>query len=271
MQRAKLKFMNLFTTICVTRLRRDSGKERHYQASYSPPAGYALVQHSRAKRITRSLKENAAPPVASRLGPGTVGLWPEMERKKADCRARWKTFKPWLLARGKQKRPGWRFPAAARSPARPRSPGRAAGRGPRGRPGEEHWGSARSRGAPRSPHAPPWPSALSGHPAVAKETSTCEPELGRASLSPASRHTATPGLEQESRAFYASGTEGTRGTLLLEAGEHQTSCNCPPSSLEIQMMGSRLYPLLRAPQPCRIFPWRVPRPENQMQLSLLTT
>lgn len=59
MQRAKLKFMNLFTTICVTRLRRDSGKERHYQASYSPPAGYALFQHSRAKRITRSLKESA--------------------------------------------------------------------------------------------------------------------------------------------------------------------------------------------------------------------
>lgn len=74
MQRAKLKFMNLFTTICVTRLRRDSGKERHYQASYSPPAGYALFQHSRAKRITRSLKENAAPPFGSRLVPGTMGV-----------------------------------------------------------------------------------------------------------------------------------------------------------------------------------------------------
>lgn len=130
MQRAKLKFMNLFTTICVTRLRRDSGKERHYQASYSPPAGYALFQHSRAKRITRSLKENAAPPFGSRLVPGTMGVWPEMERKKADCRSRWKTFKPRLLARGKQKRPGWRIPAAAH-------PRRRWGRGdlpPRGDP-----------------------------------------------------------------------------------------------------------------------------------------
>lgn len=103
MQRAELKFMNLFTTICVTRLRRDSGKERHYQASYSPPAGYALFQHSRAKRITRSLKENAAPPLGSRRVPGTMGLWPGMERKKADCRSRWKTSKPWLLALGQQK------------------------------------------------------------------------------------------------------------------------------------------------------------------------
>lgn len=72
MQRAKLKFMNLFTTICVTRLRRDSGKERHYQASYSRPAAYALFQHSRAKRITGSPKGNAAPPMGSRRGPGTV-------------------------------------------------------------------------------------------------------------------------------------------------------------------------------------------------------
>lgn len=72
MQRAKLKFMNLFTTICVTRLRRDSGKERHYQASYSRPAAYALFQHSRAKRITRSPKGNAAPPMGSRRGPRTV-------------------------------------------------------------------------------------------------------------------------------------------------------------------------------------------------------
>lgn len=125
--------MNLFTTICVTRLRRDSGKERHYQASYSPPAGYALFQHSRAKRITRSPKENAASPFGSRLVPGTMGVWPEMERKKADCRSRWKTFKPRLLARRKQKRPGRRIPAAARAPAHPRSPGRAAaGRSPRG-------------------------------------------------------------------------------------------------------------------------------------------
>lgn len=127
MQRAKLKFMNLFTTICVTRLRRDSGKERHYQASYSPPAGYALFQHSRAKRITRSLKENAAPPFGSRLVPGTMGVWPGMERKKADCRSRWKTFKPRLLARGKQKRLGRRIAAAARAPTHPGSPGRAGG------------------------------------------------------------------------------------------------------------------------------------------------
>ena len=125
MQRAKLKFMNLLTTICVTRLRRDSGKERHYQASYSPPAGYALFQHSRAKRITRSLKENAAPPFGSRLVPGTMGVWPGMERKKADCRSRWKTFKPRILARGKQKRLGWRIAAAAPAPTHPRSPGRA--------------------------------------------------------------------------------------------------------------------------------------------------
>lgn len=128
MQRAKLKFMNLFTTICVTRLRRDSGKERHYRASYSPPAGYALFQHSRAKRITRRPKEDAAPPFGSRLVPGTMGVWPGMERKKADCRSRWKTFKPRLSARGKQKRPGWRIPAAAPAPAHPRSPGRAGGR-----------------------------------------------------------------------------------------------------------------------------------------------
>ena len=74
MQRAELKFMNLFTTICVTRLRRDSGKERHYQASYSPPAGSALFQHSRAKRITRSPKENAATPLGSELVPGTRGF-----------------------------------------------------------------------------------------------------------------------------------------------------------------------------------------------------
>lgn len=170
MQRAKLKFMNLFTTICVTRLRRDSGKERHYQASYSPPAGYALFQHSRAKRITRSPEENAAPPFASRLGPGTVGLWPAIERKKADCRARWKTFKPRLLARGRQKRPGWRFPAAAaaRSPARPRSPGAGGGRGAEG--------AGRGAGG-RSRLPPPWPAALSGKPPVAKETSTCELEL----------------------------------------------------------------------------------------------
>lgn len=141
MHRAKLKFMNLFTTICVTRLRRDSGKERHYQASYSPPAGYALFQHSRAKRITRSLKENAAPPFGSRLVPGTMGVWPEMERKKADCRSRWKTFKPWLLARGRQKRPGWRFPAASRVPARPRSPG-PAGRQRAGAEGDRGAGSS---------------------------------------------------------------------------------------------------------------------------------
>lgn len=164
MQRAKLKFMNLFTTICVTRLRRDSGKERHYQASYSPPAGYALFQHSRAKRITRSLKENAAPPFASRLGPGTVGLWPEMERKKADCRARWKTFKPWLLARGKQKRPGWRFPAAARSvPGASPEPRAGGGQGPRGGAPGRSTGSRRGAGALPAPHPPPppWPAALS--------------------------------------------------------------------------------------------------------------
>lgn len=141
MHRAKLKFMNLFTTICVTRLRRDSGKERHYQASYSPPAGYALFQHSRAKRITRSLKENAAPPFGSRLVPGTMGVWPEMERKKADCRSRWKTFKPWLLARGRQKRPGWRFPAASRVPPHPRSPG-PAGRQRAGAEGDRGAGSS---------------------------------------------------------------------------------------------------------------------------------
>lgn len=159
MQRAKLKFMNLFTTICVTRLRRDSGKERHYQASYSPPAGYALFQHSRAKRITRSLKENAAPPFGSRLLVGTVGVWPEMERKKADCRSRWKTFKPRLLARGKQKRPGWKFPAAGRAPARSRARPRGdpgAGFGPMSlRPSEEHCGSASGWDAPRSPQFGP--------------------------------------------------------------------------------------------------------------------
>lgn len=82
MQRAKLKFMNLFTTICVTRLRQDCGKERHYQASYSPPAGYTLFQHSRAKRITRSPKEIAAPAWGSRRVLGTTGLWPEMEGER---------------------------------------------------------------------------------------------------------------------------------------------------------------------------------------------
>lgn len=186
MQRAKLKFMNLFTTICVTRLRRDSGKERHYQASYSPPAGYALFQHSRAKRITRSLKENAAPPFASSLGPGTVGLWPEMERKKADWRARWKTFKPWLLARGKQKRPGWRFPAAARSP--PRFPGAPGEGAPRGRA----LGLGEERG--RSPLSPPrtlargplWASSCCKEDLhVRARDGSCQPVTGQAS-----RHTA---------------------------------------------------------------------------------
>lgn len=212
MQRAKLKFMNLFTTICVTRLRRDSGKERHYQASYSPPAGYALFQHSRAKRITRSLKENAAPPFGSRLVVGTVGVWPEMERKKADCRSRWKTFKPRLLARGKQKRPGWRFPAAGRAPARPRARPRGdpgAGFGPMSlRPSEEHWISERLG---RSPLPPVWPARLtvgpageiptemSGHPSLAKENSTCELEwvMGSGSVQPAHGYIAR---EQESRA-----------------------------------------------------------------------
>lgn len=155
--------MNLFTTICVTRLRQDSGKERHYQASYSPPAGYALFQHSRAKRITRSLKRK---PLLLRLGsrlvPGTMGVWPGMERKKADCRSRWKTFKPRLLARGKQKRLGWRIPAPRRlhpGPYTVPGPGRArSGQGRRRpkcclrppflRPVDEHKGSA---GQGRSP------------------------------------------------------------------------------------------------------------------------
>lgn len=73
MQRAELKFMNLFTTICVTRLRRDSGKERHYQASYSPPAGYALFQHSRAKRITRGPEENGRSCIWERARPWDRG------------------------------------------------------------------------------------------------------------------------------------------------------------------------------------------------------
>lgn len=84
--------MNLFTTICVTRLRRDSGKARHYQASYSPPAGCALFQHSRAKRITRSPQESAAPPRGRGLVAGTAGAWPAMRRKKADRRPAGKLF-----------------------------------------------------------------------------------------------------------------------------------------------------------------------------------
>lgn len=247
--------MNLFTTICVTRLRRDSGKERHYQASYSPPAGYALFQHSRAKRITRSLKENAAPPFASSLGPGTVGLWPEMERKKADCRARWKTFKPWLLARGKQKRPGWRFPAAARSPGRPRSPA-GGGQGPEGAPGGR---------AGRSPLSPP--RTLARGPLWAscccKKTSTagsCQPVTGQAS-----RHTAITAAGAEKPGILCFWYRRNKRHSLARSRRTGDQLRLPPlpapnqtpRSLKTHIMGSCLYHLLRASQLCRMFPWRL--------------
>lgn len=262
MQRAKLKFMNLFTTICVTRLRQDSGKERHYQASYSPPAGYALFQHSRAKRITRSLKENAAPPFGSRLVPGTMGVWPEMERKKADCRSRWKTFKPWLLARRKQKRPGQRFPAAAPAPERPQSPGQAGGRqGPEGtgcwlwspspRPTEEHWDMAKDSDAPYSPLRPqfsprliagPVGAILSGHLPPAKETFAREPKLG---------HGGTPLLR---RNIGHSSFGYRRGKRHSFAGSITPNQMQLLSSLKINIIGAYLQHLSRAPQFCRYFP-----------------
>lgn len=225
MQRAKLKFMNLFTTICVTRLRRDSGKERHYQASYSPPAGYALFQHSRAKRITRGPQENAAPPFGSELGPGTVGVWPEMGRKKADCRSRWKTFKPRLLARGKQKRPGRRFPAAAGPCASP-SPRQAGGRraGTRGHRGAG-FGAAPSAGgrAPglgEGPGRSPLPPCLASGRDPVRAPSPCQGDL---------RVRAGVGSAQGTRGWGrraqhpSSGAEG-RGMLLLEA-HRQSSGN----------------------------------------------
>ena len=245
MQRAKLKFMNLFTTICVTRLRRDSGKERHYQASYSPPAGYALFQHSRAKRITRSLKENAAPPFGSRLVPGTMGVWPGTERKKADCRSRWKTFKPRLLARGKQKRLGRRIAAAAPAPTHPRIPGARGARGARRgrrrpgcclrppflRPVDEHEASARSKDAPHSLQPGPrlciWPlgEILCGHIPFGKRAGVGSLE---ASLRPVSTRL-NPLLELQSWAFDASGTEGIRGIPWLDAGD------CKPAEIALIM------------------------------------
>lgn len=87
-----------------------------------------------------------------------------MGRKQADCRSRWETFKPRLLAPGKQKRPGWGSPAAAGpgAPPSPRAGGWGAGGDPRA-PGCWLWsrclawvkgnrGSSRGRDAP---HCPP--------------------------------------------------------------------------------------------------------------------
>lgn len=115
-----------------------------------------------------------------------------MGRKKADCCSRWKSFKPRLSARGKQKlRPGRRFPAAASpcAPPEPRAGGWEAGRDPRAqgcwlrsRPLAWVKGTRAGRGGWDAPHCPPaWPlgEIRSGHPPLAKETSALELGLGQ--------------------------------------------------------------------------------------------
>lgn len=131
-----------------------------------------------------------------------------MERKKADCRSRWKTFKPWLLARGQQKPPGWRLPAAAsRNPGRAgrAGGGRGAALGLRLRALLQGMGLGEEQR--RCPLPPAWPAAhCSG--------------LWASSFSCKGAQLHVPARSAHSIPAVEAGTGGASGILLLEAEYH---------------------------------------------------